>query len=195
MPVASDEQVPKALTYTLMYHFLWCFMFVMSGLALSALFLATGWGAQRALLAPGALYATGLVAGIGSFAAYGVRLNVLLGDCSKDEAFRWSSASSWAVLMLAPILWAAWVLAEPFARGIWNSGQAWAPPEAISSLMFKVEVIVWWLSHLLSVRGLTRGRRLLPAAAQATGGEAAMTGSGDGLQVRPVLAAAGEGQR
>jgi len=32
-------------------------------------------------------------------------------------------------------------------------------PGVLTEGAIKVEVIVWWLSHLLSVRGLIRGRR------------------------------------
>lgn len=164
MPTASEEEVPKPLTYTLMYHGLWCVMFVLSAVGLAALFLATGWGFPRAIVGPLAIFALGLVAGIGAFAAYGIRLSVLLGDATKEEAFQWSAVSSRTVLIVAPILWAVWYVAEPSAQATWNGGRDWAPPEGISSLMFKVEVIVWWLSHLLSVRGLARGRRKYLAA-------------------------------
>jgi hypothetical protein len=170
MPTAPEEQVPKPLTYTLMYHALWCVMFVLSACALAVLFLATGWGFPRAVLAPLTLLALGVAAGIGAFVAYGIRLSVLLGDATKEEAFQWSALSSRAVLVLAPLLWAAWFFAEPSAQAAWNGGRDWAPPEGISSLTFKVEVIVWWLSHLLSVRGLARGRRKYLAGDQSVSG-------------------------
>ncbi len=174
MPLASEEQVPKPLTYTLMYHFLWCAMFLLSAVGLMALFLAAGAGFPRAVLAPWPLLALALVAGAGSFATYAVRIQVLLGEFDKAEAFHWSEASSWAVLIFAPVVWLLWVLIEPGVQHLVTGGRPWAPPEAIVSATFKVETIVWWLSHLLSVRGLTRGRRkyLVAAAAGVAGGHA-----------------------
>ena len=35
MPTASEQQVPKPLTYTLMYHALWSVMFLLSAAALN----------------------------------------------------------------------------------------------------------------------------------------------------------------
>jgi hypothetical protein len=183
MPVASEEQVPKPLTYTLMYHFLWCVMFVLSAVALMALFLAAGVGFPRAVLAPWPLLALALAAGIGSFATYAVRLQVLLGEFDKTEAFRWSEASSWGVLIVAPIVWLLWVILEPGVQHLVNGGRPWAPPEAIVSAMVKVEIVVWWLSHLLSVRGLSRGRkRYLVATTQrdAPAGASGTTAPADG---------------
>ena len=167
MPLASEEQVPKPLTYTLMYHFLWCVMFLISAVGLMALFLAAGTGFPRAVLAPWPLLALALVAGAGSFAAYAVRIQVLLGEFDKAEAFHWSEVSSWAVLIFAPAVWLLWVLIEPGVQHLVTGGHPWAPPEAIVSATFKVETIVWWLSHLLSVRGLTRGRKKYLVAAGA----------------------------
>src|SRR5438093_1084280 len=123
MPLASEEQVPKPLTYTLMYHLLWCVMFLVSAVGLMALFLAAGAGVPRALLAPWPLLALALVAGVGSFATYAVRIQVLLGEFDKIEAFRWSEASSWAILIFAPIVWLLWVLIEPGAQQVINAGR------------------------------------------------------------------------
>ena len=159
MPTASEEQVPKPLTYTLMYHGLWCAMFVMTAAGLAALFIASGVGARRSFTAILPIVVLALLAGLGTFVTYGVRLQVLLGEFGKEEAFQWSAVSSWAVLAAAPVLWLAWVFLEPAVRGWVNGGHAWAPPEGIVSATYKVEVVVWWLSHLLSVRGLSRGRK------------------------------------
>jgi hypothetical protein len=202
MPLASEEQVPKPLTYTLMYHFLWFVMFLLSGLTLTALFLPR-YGALRAFAAPGGLYALALLAAVGAFATYAVRLQVLLGEFTRADAFRWSAASSWAVIGVAPVLWAVWVAGETQAQHWWNGGQSWAPPEGIASAVFKVEIVVWWLSHLLSIRGLARGRRRY--LAQPGAGEAAVDVGADVGAAAPTqstgpgapaaLAAAGEGRR
>lgn len=158
MPAAPDDQVPKPLTYTLMYHGLWAALFLLSYLALAAIFLAP-YGPRRALVAPWSLLALALVAGVGFLATYGIRLSVLVGEFDKEDAFTWSAGSSWVVIGLAPVLFALWLLLEPRVQQAVNGGLPWAPPEAITSAMFKVEVVVWWLSHLLSIRGLARGRR------------------------------------
>ena len=47
MPAATDAQVPKPLTYTLMYHFLWCVLFLLSALTLFGVFLASNAGARH----------------------------------------------------------------------------------------------------------------------------------------------------
>ena len=171
MPTASEEQVPKALTYTLMYHFLWCVMFTLSAVALAGIFLASGWPLGSALAAPLGLVFFAAVAGIGALATYVVRVQVLLGQLSRAQAFRWSAVSSWGVLLFAPVAWLLWhYLAVPRARSL---------PEQMSGWFIEVEVIVWWLSHLLSVRGLSRGRRRHdPAAApQLVRGRAAPAGA------------------
>jgi hypothetical protein len=159
MPAASDEQVPKPLTYTLMYHGLWAVMFFLSYLVLAGVFISSDRGPLRSLAAPWPLLALAVVAAGGFLAAYGIRLSVLVGDFSKDDAFRWSAGSSWVVIVLAPLLWGVWWIVEPRVQAAITGGQPWAPPEAITSATFKVEVVVWWLSHLLSIRGLPRGRR------------------------------------
>src|SRR3954471_10244494 len=137
MPLASEAQVPKPLTYTLMYHFLWCVMFALSAVGLMGLFLASGVGLPRAVLAPWPLLALALVAGLGSFATYAVRIQVLLGEFDKTEAYRWSEASSWAVLVFAPLVWLLWVFVEPGVQQLVTGGRPWAPPEAIVSATFK----------------------------------------------------------
>ena len=173
MPRASEEQVPKPLTYTLMYHFLWCILFLLSAVALSGVFLAAGQPLGVALAAPLPLVFFGVVAGLGSLATYVVRIQVLLNEATKEDAFRWSAISSWGVILLAPLAWLLWrVVFDPMARSV---------PADITSMVVQVELIVWWLSHLLSVRGLSRGRRkYLP---------------GEGLNGGPgVPAIAGEGR-
>jgi hypothetical protein len=143
-------------------------MFFLSYLVLAGVFVASHVGVSRSVLAPWPLLALAVAAAGGFVAVYGIRLSVLVGDFNKDDAFRWSAGSSWAVIVLAPLLWGVWVMVEPRVQAAITGGQPWAPPEAITSAMFKVEVVVWWLSHLLSIRGLARGRRtyLVPAAGE-----------------------------
>ncbi len=57
MPQATDEQIPKPLTYTLMYHFLWFVVFLASTGGLTLLFLTTGSADLAAALLPPAVYA------------------------------------------------------------------------------------------------------------------------------------------
>jgi hypothetical protein len=173
MPTATEAQVPKPLTYTLMYHVLWFVMFLLSAASLALLLLASGWGAGRSLLAALPLLGLALIAGLGALATYAIRVQLLLGEVDWAQAFRWSEASSWAVIVVAPLVWGAWVLLEPAAQRLWNHGQPWAVPEAIASAMFKVEIVIWWLSHLLSIRGLARGRRKYLAPSQPDAGAGA----------------------
>ncbi len=186
MPAASEEQVPKPLTYTLMYHGLWLAMFLLSAVGLGVLFLASGFAAGRALLTPWPLYALAALAAVGFLATYVIRVQVLLGEVTKEDAFRWSAASSWAVLAVAPVLWLAWIFGEPTVRQAITGGRGWAPPEGIISATYKVEVVVWWLSHLLSVRGLARGRKRYldsgEASAQTTTSASGSNGSPGSLQ-------------
>ncbi|HEX2515151.1 MAG TPA: hypothetical protein VH257_10630 [Chloroflexota bacterium] len=152
MPLASEEQVPKPLTYTLMYHFLWCVLFLLSAGALAGVFLAAGQPLGVALGAPLPLVFFGLLAGLGALITYVVRVQVLLGQASREGAFRWSAISSWGVIVLAPVAWLLWrFVFDPLAGSV---------PAQITSMVVQVELIVWWLSHLLSVRGLARGRRV-----------------------------------
>ena len=83
MPLASEEQVPKPLTYTLMYHFLWCVLFLLSAGALAGVFLAAGQPLGVALGAPLPLVFFGLLAGLGALITYVVRVQVLLGQASR----------------------------------------------------------------------------------------------------------------
>jgi hypothetical protein len=166
MPAASDDQIPKPLTYTLMYHFLWFILFLLSAVALWGIFLATGRGFQLGFLPPLLFVGLAVVAGIGFLATYVVRVQILLGNLDKQDGFRWSARSSWAVVIGAPVLFGAWKLAlEPLARTIWQGD--WAVPVQMTVAAAEVEVWVWWISHLLSVRGLARGRKhyLPPVAA------------------------------
>ena len=173
MPVASEEQVPKALTYTLMYHFLWCVMFALSALTLTGVFLASGHGLGRALLRPLPLVFLALVAGAGAFATYVIRVEVLLGEVDKARAFRWSAISSWAVLAFAPALWLVWSFG--IERLVAGGLQSWSVPAQMTAMVLKVEVIVWWLSHLLSVRGLSRGRKRVLGSAGAPAASAVIS--------------------
>jgi hypothetical protein len=172
MPLASEEQVPKPLTYTLMYHFLWCVLFLLSAAALTGVFFAAGQPAAVALTAPLPLVFFGVVAGLGSLATYVVRIQVLLNEASKEDAFRWSAISSWGVILLAPVAWLLWrLIFDPMAHGV---------PAAITSMVVQVELIVWWLSHLLSVRGLSRGRRKYLSGEGLSGGSGVPAMAGEG---------------
>ena len=158
MPTATEAQIPKPLTYTLMYHFLWAVLFFLSALTLFAIFLPGGRGFALTVLPTVPLVLLGLLATAGALATYAIRVQILLGKLDKEEAFRWSARSSWAVLLFAPALFALWQLAiEPLARVQWNV--AWPVPVEMTIAVVKVEVVVWWISHLLSVRGLSRGRK------------------------------------
>ena len=56
------------------------------------------------------------------------------------------------MIVLAPVAWLLWrFVFDPLAGSV---------PAQITSMVVQVELIVWWLSHLLSVRGLARGRRV-----------------------------------
>ena len=201
MPAASEEQVPKPLTYTLMYHGLWFAMFLLSAVGLGVLFLAAGVAPGRAVLTPWPLYALAALAAVGFLATYVIRVQVLLGEVTWESAFRWSAASSWAVIAFAPILWLAWVAGESSVRQWVTGGRPWPPPEGIVSATYYVEVVVWWLSHLLSVRGLARGRRLYLASAESSAASPSQPTEATGAtgSVRPpaaaTLAAAGEPPR
>jgi hypothetical protein len=166
MPAATDAQIPKPLTYTLMYHFLWFVLFLLSALTLWGIFLSTGRGFWLGFVPPLLLVILALIAGVGFLATYVVRVQVLLGNLDRSAAFRWSSRSSWAVVLLAPALFGVWKLVaeEQLARRIWPD--LWPVTVQMTLTTAEVEVVVWWLSHLLSVRGLARGRKvyLAPAA-------------------------------
>jgi len=167
MPAASDDQVPKPLTYTLMYHFLWCVLFWLSALTVFLILAGRDWGVALTFGPPAVLGALGLIAAVGALTTYVVRVQLLLGELTKEDGFRWSSRSSWAVIALAPVLFGAWKLAlEPLAHAHWS--ERWPAPVTMTQAVAEVEVVVWWLSHLLSVRGLARGRkRYLGQAANA----------------------------
>jgi hypothetical protein len=167
MPAASDEQVPKPLTYTLMYHFLWCVLFWLSALTLFFLFAGHQWGFAETYGPPAVLGVLGLVAGLGAFATYVVRVQLMLGELSKQDGFRWSSRSSWAVIVLAPPVFAALT----WARSGWGAG--WSVPLDMTIAVAQIEVAVWWMSHLLSVRGLTRGRKRYLGTSPAQAAQAA----------------------
>lgn len=170
MPTASNDQVPKPLTYTLMYHFLWFVLFLLSALMLVAIFAANGWSASLVWGPPSVLFGLAALAFAGFWVTYVIRLRLLLGEVTKEDGFRWSARSSWAVIVLAPVVFVLWKLAlEPLAHAVWSD--QWPVPVAMTVLMVEVEVVVWWISHLLSVRGLARGRKVyLPAASAASEG-------------------------
>ncbi|MGH2352225.1 MAG: hypothetical protein ACRDI2_21280 [Chloroflexota bacterium] len=187
MPIAPEEQVPKPLTYTLMYHFLWGILFLLSAITLAGVFLVSGQPVTRALLAPLGLVFFALVAGLGTLATYAVRVQVLLGELTKEDAFRWSAASSWGVLLFAPVAWLLWrFVVDPLARSV---------PGQITSMVVEVEVIVWWLSHLLSVRGLSRGRKKHLQTAGPPAPAPSPAADTDAQCGPPVAALAGEGRQ
>ena len=167
MPAASDAQVPKPLTYTLMYHFLWFVLFLLTALTFMGVFMSAGWGFGLTVGPPMVFVVLALIAGVGALATYIVRVQLLLGEISKEDGFRWSSRSSWAVLILVPLVFGLWKLGlEPVLRA--QATGPWPIPVQMSLTAAEVEVVVWWISHLLSVRGLARGRKVyLPAAAAA----------------------------
>lgn len=171
MPAATDAQIPKPLTYTLMYHFLWCVLFLLSALTLLGVFLASGRGIVEGVLPPLILVALGLIAGAGFLAAYVVRVQLLLGEISREDGFRWSSRSSWSVILMVPFVF--------LGLHVVQGNRAWSVPMDMTLMAAKIEVVVWWISHLLSVRGLAKGRKLY--LAPAAGGGA--TGSGTGAPV------------
>jgi hypothetical protein len=153
-----------------MYHFLWCVLFLLSAAALTGVFLAAGQPLGVALSAPLPLVFFGALAGLGALVTYVVRVQVLLGQVSRESAFRWSSLSSWGVIVLAPVAWLLWrFVFDPLARSV---------PAEITSMVVQVELIVWWLSHLLSVRGLARGRRVYLQAEALGPGMRSMAGEG-----------------
>jgi hypothetical protein len=196
MPVASEEQVPKPLTYTLMYHFLWCVMFVLSAILLWSVLLASGQRSAGALLAPLAVVVFALVAGAGALATYEVRVRLLLGEITKEEAFHWSAVSSRAVIVFVPLAFVAWKL----VRAAWGAGWLESVAAQMTEWLLQVEAVVWWLSHLLSVRGLARGRRKYlagpPAAGKLPGGPSSGAAAGpDTPAALPASAVAGEHQR
>lgn len=161
MPSVDNVLVPKPLTYTLMYHGLWAVIFLLTAVVYWAIFLASGQPTFRAIVPPLGLVALSLVAGIGAWLSYKTRLGVLTGAASWDDAFTLSAWSSWAVLVFAPTSLAAWQwIAIPLGRQI-GIDDGWAGvPGTLTEGAIIVEVIVWWLSHLLSVRGLIQGRRM-----------------------------------
>ncbi len=167
MPAASDDQVPKPLTYTLMYHFLWFVLFLLSAVTFLGVFWSAGWGFGMAVLPPMLFVVLALIAGVGAFATYVVRVQLMLGEISKEDGFRWSSRSSWAVIAFVPVLFLLTFALESWIQTLW---QQWPVPVSMTVTAVKVELVVWWISHLMSVRGLARGRKhyLAPAVRPAT---------------------------
>lgn len=161
MPAATDQQIPKALTYTLMYHFLWGVMFLLSGIAVEGVILAVRGPDMDALLPPLALIVFAFVALIGAFVAYLIRVQVLLGRMDWATAFRYSAISSWAVIIVAPVLLCAWWLGSAL---IWHGESEWPLTAQLTVAVLQVEIVVWWLSHLMSIRGISRGRRTYRSA-------------------------------
>jgi hypothetical protein len=143
-----------------MYHFLWCVMFLLSAALLWSIFLAAGQRSTAAVLSPLAVVAFALIAGVGALVTYDLRVRLLLDEVSREDAFRWSANSSRAVIVFAAAVLALWALVlAPLARSLWGSGQPWPVPVLMTEALLQVELVVWGLSHLMSVRGLSRGRK------------------------------------
>lgn len=165
MPAVDNAIVPKPLTYTLMYHALWAVLFMLTAVVYWGMFLASGQPAFRAIVPPLGLVALAGVAGIGAWFSYKMRLAVLLGEATWDDAFTLSAWSSWAVIVLAPALLGVWLWGLIPAAHALGLPDGWAgAPGILTEGAIKVEVIVWWLSHLLSIRGIIRGRRVYGVA-------------------------------
>ncbi|MBI3974614.1 MAG: hypothetical protein HY332_25345 [Chloroflexi bacterium] len=165
MPTATEEQVPKPLTYALMYHFLWFVFFLLTVLMLEGVLLAAGRRDAAALLPPLALLVFAAIAAAGSLAAFSIRVQVLLGKMHREEAFDGAAAGSRAILVLVPAVLALW---WALTRTVWRDA-GWSQPVQMTVAVAQVELVVWWLSHLASVRGLARGRKKYLAGAGARG--------------------------
>ncbi len=160
MPAFDNVHVPKPLTYTLMYHGLWAIIFFLTAIVYWGIFLASGQAPFKALVPPLGLVLFGGFAAVGAWLAYATRLAVLLGKASWDDAFTLSAWSSWVVIVFAPASLAVWQWGLiPLARQF-GLPEGWGGvPGTLTEGAILVEVIVWWLSHLLSIRGIIRGRR------------------------------------
>ena len=91
------------------------------------------------------------------------------------------------MIVLAPVAWLLWrFVFDPLAGSV---------PAQITSMVVQVELIVWWLSHLLSVRGLARGRRVyLQGQGLGAGtGMASMAGEGSVISDQPQQRPCGGG--
>ena len=159
MPLASEEHVPKPLTYALMYHVVWALLFGASGLGLAILFLVAGHSWQRSLLPPAGLIAFALLSGLGVLVLYVVRVQLMTENVEQRTAYRLSQWSNRAVLVFAPAFLLLFRFAlEPLARTVLGVSE-WPVTAAIASAALQVEVAVWWLSHLLSMSQVARARK------------------------------------
>ena len=159
MPLASEEQVPKPLTYALMYHVIWALLFGVTGLGLVILFKVVGHSWPRSLLPPAGLIAFGLLCGVGVLALYVVRVQLMTDNVEQQTAYRLSQWSNRVVLVFAPVFLLLFRFAlEPLARTVLGVSE-WPVTAAIASAALQVEVAVWWLSHLLSMSQLGRARK------------------------------------
>ncbi len=159
MPLASEEHVPKPLTYALMYHVVWSLLFGVSGVGLAILFLATGQSWQRSLLPPTGLVAFGMLSGFGVLALYVVRVQLMTENVEQRTAYRLSQWSNRLVLVFAPVFLLLFHFAlEPLARMVLGVSE-WPVTATIASAALQVEVAVWWLSHLLSMSQVARARK------------------------------------
>lgn len=168
MPAVDNVLVPKPLTYTLMYHGLWAVIFMLTAVVYWGIFIASGQPTFRALVPPLGLVGLAVIAGFGAWLSYMTRLGVLLGEASWDDAFTLSSWSSWAVIVFAPVFLASWQWGLIPLAHQFGLQEGWAGvPGALTEGAIRVEVIVWWLSHLLSIRGIIQGRRTYLSAPSA----------------------------
>ncbi|MAG34674.1 MAG: hypothetical protein CL878_00265 [Dehalococcoidia bacterium] len=159
MPLASEERVPKPLTYALMYHVVWALLFGATGFGLAILFIVIGHSWQRSFIPPSGLLAFALLSGLGVVALYVIRVQLMTENVEQRTAYRVSQWSNRVVLIFAPafLLLFRFVL-EPLARAVLGISE-WPVTAAIASAALQVEVAVWWLSHLLSTSQLSRARR------------------------------------
>ena len=161
MPAVDNVLVPKPLTYTLMYHGLWAIIFLLTAMVYWGIFFPSPQPAFRAIVPPLGLVGLALVAGFGAWLSYMTRLGVLLGEATWDDAFTLSEWSSWAVIGFAPVFLVVWQWGLIPLAHQFGLEEGWAGvPGALTEGAIRVEVIVWWLSHLLSIRGIIQGRRL-----------------------------------
>lgn len=158
MPSAPEAQVPRPLTYALMFHLVWTLLFAISGVGLAGLFLSAGQPVSAAglpllFLLPLAAFSFLLLVGL-----FVARVQLVAGALDRDTVFGWSEASGWVVLAVAP---AGWLFA-------WWWRQATPPlTTELTSRLTQVELVVWWLSHLLGVMMLRGARRRYGAKASA----------------------------
>lgn len=159
MPLASEERVPKPLTYALMYHVVWVVMFGASGFGLAGLFLFAGHSWQLSLVPPMGLLVFAFLSGIGVLSLYVIRVQLMTENVEHRTAYLVSQWSNRVVLIFAPAFLLLFrYLLEPLARAATGVSD-WPITFSIASAALQVEIIVWWLSHLLSTSQVARARK------------------------------------